>query len=101
LDVPNGDYLFDQVKDLGREAEWVQLTLPQRKHAGERTQQDFNRIAYAVNAMAASIDMRIFVPNIGGDACCFCDFREQCGLPDIETEGHYQAPPIYGGNSST
>lgn len=93
--VENGAHLMEQVKEMPREAEWVQLSLPQRKHAGERTQQDFNRITYAVNAMAASIDMRIFVPNIGGDSCCFCDFRKQCGLPSLEDEGHYKPPTFY------
>ena len=92
--IENGGHYFEQARDLAREGEWVQLTYPQRKPAGERTQQDFNRLAYAVEAMAASIDMRIFVPNIGGDSCTFCDFRERCGLPDLETEGHYK-PPLY------
>jgi len=88
--VDNGEHLRQQVMHLPREAEWVQLTAPQRKHAGDRNDQDYNRITYAVNAMAASIDMRIFVPNISGESCTFCDFRERCGLPDLETEGHYK-----------
>jgi len=90
--VENGEHYYEQTKGLAREAEWVQLTLPQRKYAGERTQQDFGRVAYAVNQMAASIDMRIFVPNIGGDSCTFCDFRERCGLPDLDSEGYYKPP---------
>ena len=93
--VKNGEHYFEHAKDLPREAEWVQLTGPQRKHAGERNQQDYNRLAYAVNMMAASIDLRIFVPNISGESCCFCSYRDHCGLPDLDAEGHYQ-PPNYG-----
>jgi len=92
--VDNGKHLQKQVQDLPREAEWVHLLSPQRKHAGDRNQQDYNRLAYAVNAMAASIDMRIFVPNISGESCTFCDFRDNCGLPDLESEGHYK-PMVY------
>ena len=93
--VKDGEHYFEHAKGMQREAEWVQLTGPQRKHAGERNQQDYNRLAYAINMMAASIDMRIFVPNISGASCTFCDFREHCGLQDLDTEGHYQ-PPNYG-----
>jgi hypothetical protein len=92
--VENGEHFYEHTKDMDREAEWVQLTDPQRKFAGERTQQDYGRVDYAINAMAASIDMRIFVPNIGGGSCTFCDFRQSCGLQELEAEGYYQ-PPNY------
>lgn len=88
--IENGEEIYQQTLAHPREAEWVQLSYPQRKHAGERTQEDYNRLAYAVDQMAMSIDMRIFVPNIGGDSCTFCDYREPCGLVDLETEGYYK-----------
>lgn len=93
--VENGAHYFEQAKGLEREAEWVQLTGPQRRHAGERTDQDFGRLAYAVDAMATSVAMGIFVPTISGESCTFCDFRKHCGLQDLETEDHYR-PPNYG-----
>lgn len=93
--VDNGAHYFEQAKGLEREAEWVQLTGPQRRHAGERTDQDFGRLAYACDAMASSVAMGIFVPTISGESCTFCDFRKHCGLKDLETEDHYR-PPNYG-----
>lgn len=77
-----GPELFEQYRDLPRWGEWVQLTGPKRMDAGERTQRHYNRLTMAVDALAASVAMRIFVPTISGDTCKFCDHRKRCGMPE-------------------
>lgn len=79
-----GMELMEQYKDYPRRGEWVALTSMKRMDAGERTQRHYNRLTMACDAMADSIDLRIFVPNISGESCRYCDFRKHCGLPEIE-----------------
>jgi hypothetical protein len=81
--MPNGTELYEKYKDLPRYGEWVQMVGAKRMDAGIRTERHLNRLIMAVNAMADSIAMRIFVPNISGETCKFCDFRKQCGLPEL------------------
>lgn len=90
--IPNGEQLFAEFADVPRWGEWVALTSPKRMDAGERTQQQYNRLIYAVNALAESVAMRIFVPNISGESCRYCDFRKQCGLPELDDDGNPVAP---------
>lgn len=86
IGIPNGAALYERYKNLPRYGEWVQLTSAKRMDAGIRTERHYNRLIAAVNAMAESYAMRIFVPNISGEACTFCDFRKQCGLPELMEE---------------
>lgn len=75
--------LMSQYQDLPRYGEWVQLQGPKRMDAGPRTERHFNRLVMAVNALCESVAMRIFVPTISGEACRFCEYRSQCGLPEL------------------
>lgn len=87
-DPARGIELWEKYAGYARYGEWVQLVDSKRMDAGIRTQRHYNRLTMAVNAMADSIAMRIFVPNISGESCRFCDYRSQCGLPELmEPEG--------------
>ena len=81
-----GQEAYERFKSYPRHGEWVQLTEARRMDAGIREQRHFNRLIMAANAMGDSIDMGIFVPTISGETCRFCDFRKQCGLPEIMEE---------------
>lgn len=76
--------LFDQYKDFPRHGEWVALTETKRMDAGPREDRHYNRLIMAVNALCESVAHRIFVPNISGESCLYCDFRKLCGLPEME-----------------
>jgi len=82
-----GDAAWQKYRDLLRYGEWVQLTGPKRMDAGIREQRHYNRIEMAVDALADSVAMRIFVPNISGATCRYCDFRKPCGLPELDENG--------------
>lgn len=82
--IPNGAALYQQYKDAPRFGEWVSLSANKRMDAGERTQQQFNRLEYLCNQFALSVAMRIFVPTLTGETCRYCDFRRQCGLRKID-----------------
>lgn len=78
--IPNGERHYRNAKHHRRMGEWVQLRGPQRKTAGERNQRHYNRLAYAVEAIAASVAMGVFVPTISGATCVHCEFRDPCGV---------------------
>lgn len=82
-----GDAAWQKYLDLPRYGEWVQLATPKRMDAGIREQRHYNRIVMAVNALADSVAMRIFVPTISGESCRFCEYRKPCGLPLLDDEG--------------
>lgn len=82
-----GEAAWRRYQDLPRYGEWVQLTAPKRMDAGIREQRHYNRIAMAVNALAESVAMRIFVPNISGESCRYCEYRKPCGLPELNENG--------------
>lgn len=81
--LPDGLALYERLKDLPRRGEWVHLQDIHRMDAGPREQHQYNRLIYAVNAMAESVALRIFVPDISGATCRYCEYRNRCGLPDI------------------
>lgn len=78
-----GEDLHARYAPLRRYGEWVQLTGPRRRDADERDAQDFGRLELAADALAASVAMRIFVPNISGESCRWCDYRAVCGLKPV------------------
>lgn len=88
-----GDDAWRRFMGYERHGEWIQLRGPKRMDAGIRTQRHYNRIEMAVNAIADSVGMRIFVPTISGETCRYCEFRKPCGLPELDEDGNEIAVP--------
>lgn len=95
--LPNGEKLFELYADKRRWAEWIHLRAPKRMDAGERSDLHFNRLRYAVQAIGDAIALGVFIPNISGEACAYCDFRNSCGLPSLEEEGYMETIKTPGG----
>jgi len=85
--IPDGPRLFTELANAPREGEWVQLRAPKRITAGQRTQMHYNRLRYACDQIEQSIALGIFVPDLSGEKCEFCEFRKVCGLPSRAEEG--------------
>lgn len=86
--LPNGDELYALYQGKHRWAEWIHLRAPKRMDAGERSDLHYERLKYAINNIADAIALGIFIPNISGESCTYCDFRKSCGLPTLEAEGY-------------
>lgn len=82
-----GPELFVKYIDAPRMGEWVHLRTPRRIDAGVRTDVHYNRLKYAIDQIEASVATGIFVPDISGASCEYCEFRQRCGLPSREQEG--------------
>lgn len=78
-----GPELMAQFGGYPHYGQWVALTGPKKMDAGPREARHHNRLIMAVNAFALSYEMRIFVPTISGESCRYCEFRKQCGLPEL------------------
>jgi len=85
--IPDGSKLFVELGDAMREGEWVHLRGPKRIPAGPRTEMHYNRLRYAVDQIEQSIALGIFVPDLSGETCEWCEFRKICGLPTRAQEG--------------
>lgn len=85
--IPNGPKIYAEMIDAPREGEWVQLRTTKRISAGFRTQMHYSRLAYAIDQIEQSIALGIFVPDLSGETCEYCEFRKICGLPSREEEG--------------
>lgn len=81
-DIPNGPELFEKLIDAPRRGEWIHLVDVKRMDAGPRTERHYRRLEMAVDAMAASVEARIFVPNISAETCVWCSWRKNCGMPE-------------------
>lgn len=90
-DLPNGEQLYQLYREQPRWGEWIHLRSPKRMDAGERSDLHYARLRYAITAIADAIATGIFVPNISGESCAYCDFRKQCGLPTLEAEGYMES----------
>jgi RecB family exonuclease len=80
--IPNGAEWQLRVFGLPRRGTWINLKDMEEIDAGEREDTDFHRLLKTVNALAESVGSSIFVPTLSGDACAYCDFWKECGLPD-------------------
>lgn len=85
--ITNGAQLFADFYDAPREAEWVHLRLTKRIPGGFRTAVHYERLRYAIEQIDQSIALGIFVPDMSGGKCEFCEFRKACGLPSRQEEG--------------
>jgi CRISPR/Cas system-associated exonuclease Cas4 (RecB family) len=85
--IQNGAHIFGEMQDAPREGEWVHLRQTKRIPAGFRYQYHYNRLMYAIEQIEESVAMGIFVPDLTGAKCEFCEYRKVCGLPSRTEEG--------------
>lgn len=84
--IPGGLDIMANVAKHPRVGEWVHLRGPKRIDAGERVQRDYNRLEMAVDALEDATALSVFMPNLAGDVCQYCPYRNPCGLPSLEEE---------------
>lgn len=79
--LPNGEELYERFIDTPRRGIWFQLMQNKEYDAGPRDDTDFLRMYRVCHEIERAIENEVFVPNISGDSCTFCDYQEPCGLP--------------------
>lgn len=76
--MANGEDLFDRYKRTARRASWYHLWTNQELDAGDRDDDDYMRLYRCVEEVVKASEAKIFVPNISGDTCTFCDYTDVC-----------------------
>lgn len=79
--IPDGERLYEEWLDLPRRPIWYHLWGNKEFDCGERDDQDFKRLYRALNEIEKAMDKEVYVPNISGETCVYCDFTEPCGVP--------------------
>lgn len=85
--LPNGGELWDKYRDAKRMGVWWHLSGDKEINVGERDQKDFERLYRVIDEVARAIEHEVFVPNISGDSCTFCDHTVECGVTIPSSEG--------------
>ena len=82
------DNSFELNLNFPRRGIWYQLGNSREIDVGPRDSSDFERLYMACVQIKKAIDNEVFIPNISGDSCNFCSYKQQCGIkiPDPELE---------------
>jgi len=78
--LPGGLLLYERFKEIPRRGIWFHLQTNKEIDAGPRDDEDFIRLYRVCEEIDKAITHNVFVPNISGDSCGFCDYTEPCGL---------------------
>ena len=78
--IPNGKDLYEAYHKLQRRAIWYHLWTNKEIDAGDRDDGDMMRLYRCLTEVEKAVETGVYVPNISGDTCTFCDFTAQCGV---------------------
>ena len=78
--IPDGENLFQAYSKLPRRAIWYHLWGSKEIDAGDRDDTDMMRLYRCLTEVEKAVKSDVYVPNISGDSCTFCDYTEQCGI---------------------
>lgn len=76
--LENGERMFRALEGVQRRAVWYDLWNLKEKDAGDRDDNDFLRLYRCITEVNNALEKEVYVPNISGDTCTFCDFTEEC-----------------------
>lgn len=76
--MPNGLELWEEFKDSPRKVVWYHLLDNKEINAGPRNEDDFGRLYRCIDEIAKAIEAGIYVPNISGSSCIWCDYTDIC-----------------------
>jgi CRISPR/Cas system-associated exonuclease Cas4 (RecB family) len=65
---------------------WYHLETSKRIDCGIRDHNDFLRLHRVAQMIERAMRLEVYVPNISGDSCTFCPYKEPCGLPLHEVD---------------
>jgi len=75
---PNGEELYEKYKDYEHRVYWFDTRNGKEYFCGPRGTTDIVRLYRCIEAIEASIEAEVFMPNISAASCRFCDFQDQC-----------------------
>lgn len=82
---PDAEELWEKVQGLPRRAIWWNLNTAKQIDAGPRIDEDYLRMYRAITEIARALEYEVYVPDISGESCHWCDFTKPCGV-EIERD---------------
>jgi RecB family exonuclease len=76
-----GEWHMEMTKDLPRLHIWHSVMQGKEYNCGERDEADFERLHRALQQIERAMELEVFVPDISGESCGWCPYREPCRLP--------------------
>lgn len=75
--LPDGEAIYEQLLDVPRRAIWRHLRTARDIDAGDRTDEDFERLNLVLNEIEKADKADVHVPKVGA-ACGMCDYASIC-----------------------
>lgn len=76
----NGEELWEKFQNYEIEGIWYDLRNSKEYNVGPRTQKDYDKLLMCIEQIARAIEFEVFVPDISGDSCGLCSYRDICPL---------------------
>jgi RecB family exonuclease len=89
--LPDGERLFEELRDVPRRAIWWQLTPPKEIDAGPRDEEHYLRLYRVCQQVERAHRHEVFIPRLG-EACQFCSYTQECGVPFVQHEKPAEDP---------
>lgn len=70
--------LYYEFLDSPRKVIWYHLMDNKELNAGPRDEDDFGRLYRCIDAISKAVEKDIYVPNISGSSCIWCDYTDIC-----------------------
>jgi RecB family exonuclease len=77
---PNGEELWDRFQSYETVGIWYDLRNTKEYNVGPRDQDDYDKLLMCIEQIARAIELEVFVPDISGDSCGLCSYRDICPL---------------------
>lgn len=78
--LPDGEKLYEMYQNMDRKLIWYHLWGNKEINAGDRDDMDMMRLYRVLNEVERAVTHEIYVPNISGDTCTYCDYVDRCGV---------------------
>lgn len=79
--IEDGERWWELTKDLPRLNIWHAVSNGKEINAGERTQEDFERLHLALDQITKQVEADVYALDISGESCHFCPYKKECKLP--------------------
>ena len=76
--IPNGEKLFEGLRDVPRRGVWYSLWNHRRVDVGPRNDLDMERLYRVMLEIERAQEAEVYVPNISGESCMWCAYTNLC-----------------------
>jgi hypothetical protein len=76
----DGEKWYERLQKTARQGVWYHLMTNKEINAGDRDDGDFMRLYRLCHEIEKAVEADVYVPNISGDSCVYCDYTANCNI---------------------